>query len=408
MPWLKSKYFYLVIVALVCLTAVQYTLRSREVNVEPAHKQSPAYRRVNTNEQTAVRTVPWSTFQPPTTDSDVIEEKEKMDSRPSWLTDMTAYDRNCAPLYDIANIFNRKTGSTTVDTLLNRIATKHKVQFKAKIVYHEGEGYSGAFGTYHVDGSVGNVSLPAFWVNRKHRVLTQRENGTLHFTASDEAQLYQGIKSPRTILIAPVREPAAQFESAFNFFKLGKYVNCKNAACAPSVLREFLKKPEYYHKRMKNSMRDWRVARNSQAWHLGLENRYHDSPDVVENYFTMLERELDLVIITEYFDESLVLLKRLMCWKMEDILYIARRVSKKHSTLDPDLRQKIHQWNKADVKIYEIFNASLWRKIQQYGPDFDGTFKITAISGKLSLVNVTLSADFHSRLSGFWRPSVLL
>ena len=34
-----------------------------------------------------------------------------------------------------------------------------------------------------------------------------------------------------------------------------------------------------------------------------------------------LDREFDLVMIMDYFDESVVLLKRLVCWELDDILY---------------------------------------------------------------------------------------
>ncbi|XP_070563516.1 galactosylceramide sulfotransferase-like [Ptychodera flava] len=394
MPWIKLKYCYFTVATLVFLTTVLYTLWPNKTNIAPAPYMT---RIINTNKEMTAGNAQ------PRIDSDVIVEKKALDSRLSWL----AYDRNCAPLHNIARIYNRKTASTTLDTLLGRFARKHKFQFKRLSVYHEGEGYSGASNTYHVDGSTGNVSLPAFGANRKNRVLLLRENATLHFAASELAHLYQRTESPGVIFVATAREPAAQFESAFNFFKLYKYVNCKNISCAPSTLQEFLRKPEYYHKRMENRNIMWQVARNSQAWHLGLENQYHDNPDVVEKYFTILERELDLVVITEYFDESLVLLKRLMCWKMEDILYIARRVSKKHSILGPDLQQKIYQWNKVDVKIYEIFNASLWRKIQQYGPNFDKDLQdfrylqdaVTSecdVEGRLSQATVALLASFGS------------
>ncbi|XP_066270853.1 galactosylceramide sulfotransferase-like, partial [Branchiostoma lanceolatum] len=38
-------------------------------------------------------------------------------------------------------------------------------------------------------------------------------------------------------------------------------------------------------------------------------------------FLTDLEREFTTVMILEYFDESLVLLRRLMCWQIKDILY---------------------------------------------------------------------------------------
>ena len=39
-----------------------------------------------------------------------------------------------------------------------------------------------------------------------------------------------------------------------------------------------------------------------------------------------IKREMYFVLITEYMDESLVLLKRKWCWDMEDILYLPAKV----------------------------------------------------------------------------------
>ena len=40
-----------------------------------------------------------------------------------------------------------------------------------------------------------------------------------------------------------------------------------------------------------------------------------------------VEDKFQLVMITEFMDESLVLLKRLWCWNMSDILYLSSKVS---------------------------------------------------------------------------------
>ena len=43
-----------------------------------------------------------------------------------------------------------------------------------------------------------------------------------------------------------------------------------------------------------------------------------------------LDRQFDLVLILEYFDESLILLQNLMCWSTEDLVYLKQneRISK--------------------------------------------------------------------------------
>ena len=39
-----------------------------------------------------------------------------------------------------------------------------------------------------------------------------------------------------------------------------------------------------------------------------------------------LDEQLDFVMINEYMDESLVLLQRLLCWQLSDMVYIKRRM----------------------------------------------------------------------------------
>ena len=51
-------------------------------------------------------------------------------------------------------------------------------------------------------------------------------------------------------------------------------------------------------------------------------------PQAVDDWLKEIERDFLLVLIVEYFDESLVLLKRLMCWKLQDILYQKRNSGK--------------------------------------------------------------------------------
>ncbi|XP_072016903.1 galactosylceramide sulfotransferase-like [Amphiura filiformis] len=86
-----------------------------------------------------------------------------------------------------------------------------------------------------------------------------------------------------------------------------------------------------------------------------------------------LSREFDLMLITEYFDESLLLLRKLMCWSFDDILYIKQnaRTNASHSQpLSQLVKDKIRQWNVADTDLYEYFNQTLWKKIAAYEPSF--------------------------------------
>ena len=42
---------------------------------------------------------------------------------------------------------------------------------------------------------------------------------------------------------------------------------------------------------------------------------------MIQKHIDELAEKIDLVLITEYFDESLVLLKRELCWELDDVVY---------------------------------------------------------------------------------------
>ncbi|XP_077986112.1 galactosylceramide sulfotransferase-like, partial [Glandiceps talaboti] len=287
------------------------------------------------------------------------------------LTNLTTYAKTCSPLKDVAYIFNRKTGSTTLVTILDRFGKRNHLPFQRMIIFHKGKSYMGRMSTYYIHGENSpGASLPVMGIRREDRTLVATNGQTLNFAAVNPTQMKVIERAPQTILLSIVREPAANFESAFNFFHLYKFVNRQSKSSPGEKLKEFLQKPEYYRNKVSKG-RDWCVARNGQAWHLGLDHKYHDRKDIVEEYFSRLANELDLVFVTEYYDHSLILLKRIMCWKMENILYIARRVRSNRTPLTEVMKDKIRKWNYVDVQLYQIFNRTLWRKIDQYGPEFD-------------------------------------
>ena len=105
---------------------------------------------------------------------------------------------------------------------------------------------------------------------------------------------------------------------------------------------------------------------NGQLMDLGFDLQKALSKTEVERYINMLSREFDLMLIAEYFDESLLLLRKLMCWSFSDILYIKQNArSKSNGTLQmsESVKEKIRKWNAADVSLYRHFNETFWKKI---------------------------------------------
>ncbi|KAF4522371.1 hypothetical protein B566_EDAN012228 [Ephemera danica] len=81
----------------------------------------------------------------------------------------------------------------------------------------------------------------------------------------------------------------------------------------------------------------------------------------------MVERDFDLVMISDYMEVSLVLFADLMCWPLEDVTFL-RLNSRKNRTqlVEKDLDQ-LRELNKADTLLYRHFMSAFRKRVQSYG-----------------------------------------
>ncbi|XP_077977416.1 galactosylceramide sulfotransferase-like [Glandiceps talaboti] len=92
----------------------------------------------------------------------------------------------------------------------------------------------------------------------------------------------------------------------------------------------------------------------------------------IHNSIRNLDRELDLVMLTEYYDESLVLLRKMMCWEYEDMVIRRQRVRKEvRLPITPDMETIVKEQSPLDVALYEYFNKTFWEKVKRYDGDFE-------------------------------------
>ena len=180
--------------------------------------------------------------------------------------------------------------------------------------------------------------------------------------------------------ITIIRDPGHQFESAFTHFQMDDAFLPQEKSTYQTMserISHFLSKPDFYRGRLleaswegKKGLR-WFYSKNNQMFDLGLDHKYHVDPGLVQAYVQKLDQEMALVLITEYFDESMVLLKHTLCWDLDDIVYIAKNVRPHPAQISDKLRDKIRQWNSVDTKLYDYFNKTLWRKIDEMGTYFE-------------------------------------
>lgn len=170
-----------------------------------------------------------------------------------------------------------------------------------------------------------------------------------------------------TVYVTILREPVAMFESLFTYYN--QY--CPAFRRVPNAsLATFLEEPRaYYRPQEKYAM----YAHNTLVYDLGGDND-HDPADAT--YLPGLIRQVEdafaLVMIAEYFDESLVLLRRLLNWDLDDVLYVKlnmRAPQSRGNGTAPGVAAQVRAWNALDAGLYAHFNATFWARINHAGRD---------------------------------------
>lgn len=197
----------------------------------------------------------------------------------------------------------------------------------------------------------------------------------------------QKIMPDNTAYITIIRHPWNQFKSAYNYFSVGDIANVPNKS-----IETYLENISYYEsiymspdkKARRHCIPDgFSILHNLQSHCLGFPLGFPPgTKDIsmdevkINEYIHHLDETFNLVMIVDYFAESLVLLKRTMCWSFKDIVYHHSNVGNyedvKLKSLKPEGKMyKIHQnWSHVDYILFEHFNKSLWQKIDNEGPEF--------------------------------------
>ncbi|XP_071822376.1 galactosylceramide sulfotransferase-like isoform X1 [Apostichopus japonicus] len=262
-------------------------------------------------------------------------------------TSVSTHEPECSPKQKIVFIKTHKTASTTTASIFERYGYYRNLTFVT--------------GKRHVLSFAGKF-------NRKNVLpFPKMKKKTFDILANharyDRKEM--SLLIPNAVYITILRKPEEQLESAFGYFEMYKTINKTDGE---TPLEAYMNDPKKYWKKLKM----WQLSRNGQLFDLGFEHEFDEDGVKLEGAIQDLDEELDLVLISEYYDESLILLRKLLCWDYEDILYISAGVrSSSHRFQKSDeLIAKIKKWNHGDVLLYDHFNRTFWKKVDAYGKDF--------------------------------------
>ncbi|XP_065563351.1 galactose-3-O-sulfotransferase 3-like isoform X1 [Artemia franciscana] len=159
-----------------------------------------------------------------------------------------------------------------------------------------------------------------------------------------------------SLYITIMRNPVDQFESMFHFMDMREFYNV-------SSFKEFiqnLKKDKIRSDRFKELF-----GRNQISYTLGLDEESFDNETAINAFINKVDDSFDFVMITEYFDESIILLNNLLGTHIGQMLYVPKLERQKDMKYKLSTNQKIllERWLKADVMLYSAFRRKLEQRV---------------------------------------------
>ncbi|XP_035671778.1 galactose-3-O-sulfotransferase 2-like [Branchiostoma floridae] len=192
-----------------------------------------------------------------------------------------------------------------------------------------------------------------------------------------------------TVYITIIRNPVYMFESIFSYMRFDKDFRIKNTT---EPLKTFLEQPSYYVKF--GTKRPAALYRNPMLFEFGNIRTESDTEQSIEFDIDRIEKIFSVVMIADYFEESLVLLKHTLCWDINDVTFFKMNARENESirSMTADMAEKIRQWNKADAMLFDHFNKTLWSKLSKL--PFDWRKEVEVLKAKnLQIQNECLQSD---------------
>lgn len=252
---------------------------------------------------------------------------------------------NCEVKTHIVFLKTHKTASSTILNILYRFGESRNLTFALPLNKHSQLFYPFFFASYFVEG-VTSQQIDEFHIMCNH----------MRFRKSQVSKVM-----PRdTFYFSILRHPVSMMESIFIYYK------SIPAFHGLRTLDDFFNSSRT---RYNASIPNNHYAHNILAFDFGFDNNVTtDSPDLeqqVSDAIYAIERDFNLILISEYFDESVVLLRHFLCWSLEDVVSfrLNSRSERTRRKLSPETTEKVKKWNALDWRIYLHFNATFWRKI---------------------------------------------
>ncbi|ESP05198.1 hypothetical protein LOTGIDRAFT_152008 [Lottia gigantea] len=271
--------------------------------------------------------------------SSLFEDHETVDKATLLgYNDMVYITTTCNKTKNIAYLKVHKCGSTTTANILRRFSMKNDLN------------------------TVLMNTVNNYWIfSGIHNLVKIPEGQSFNILDIDsfyDRKLYQKLIPNSPKYLAIMREPVERYIS-FEF----------DGSFHGGVFRRNKSNVFMFEDPFKG---DPRSLHQQMSVEFGLQSHLRKDENAIRTHLARIDKEFDFVIIHEYFEESLVLMKRLFCWEMSDIISMVSGKNMKKATyaLTPSGRHKLEIELKADMIFYNHFRKKLFHTINALGVEF--------------------------------------
>ncbi|XP_064841309.1 galactose-3-O-sulfotransferase 2-like [Oncorhynchus masou masou] len=252
----------------------------------------------------------------------------------------------CRPKNHIVFLKTHKTASSTILNILYRYGDSRNLTFALPLNKHSQLFYPFFFASHFVEG-VRSRSVKEFNIMCNHMRFRPPE--------------VRKVMPQDTFYFSILKNPVAMMESIFIYYKsIPAFHKARS-------LDDFL---DNGWRGYNTSLPNNHYARNILTFDFGFDNNVAtETPGDLETRgakaIAAIEQDFHLILISEYFDESMILLKRALCWSLDDVVSfkLNSRSERTRHMLSPHTADKIRAWNALDWQLYLHFNITFWRRV---------------------------------------------
>ncbi|GFU55664.1 galactosylceramide sulfotransferase [Trichonephila clavipes] len=248
----------------------------------------------------------------------------------------------CYPQTNIVFLKTHKCAGSSIQNILMRYGDKHKLNFVMPRT-----------GNY-----LGHPTPFSRTMVSRHHSFTY--NILAHHTRLDYKEI-RAVMPSNSIFITIVRDPIQIFESSFSYYSFDKLFKCD--------IHKFIKYlPKFSNKFLSRRFRG-KFGANQMFFDLGGDPEMFRNTTQILQYLDKLESWFHLVLVAERMEESLVLLKHLLCWDIDDVVAFklnARNPIYRSNLTDME-KQRLLKLNYADALLYDRFLKKFDREVEAFG-----------------------------------------